>query len=132
MLDVLSTAIIAGPARLPAPEFKPPHAKTKPPVFVNFVTLPELGALSLTYTNPDESTATPKGVMNLPGVDPWPPNEPMNDPLFLKIWTRWFPRSTTYTNPLALTLSPIGVVNWPFPDPVEPQDVMKLPLAVNF
>ena len=84
MLDALSTAIIVGAAKVP-PEFKPPQVKTKPPVFVNFVTLSDMEALSLTYTNPNESTATPYGLRNFPGVVPRPPNEPTYVPLFLKI-----------------------------------------------
>ena len=65
MLDALSTAIIAGAARLP-PKFSPPHVRTRLPVLVNLVILFDLVALSLTYTNPDESTAIPYGLRNLP------------------------------------------------------------------
>src|SRR2546427_10643480 len=126
MLDALSTAIIVGEAKVP-PEFRPPHVRRKPPVFVNFVILSDMEAVSLTYTDPDESTATPYGLKNFPPVVPRLPNEPTYVSLILKISTRCFHRSTTYTKPVSFKLSPSGVCNGAFPDLFQPHEAEKVP-----
>src|SRR4029453_92196 len=88
--------------------------------------LPPQHAVSVTYTLPLESTATPCAWRNCPSPLPVVPHFERNIPLLSNFWIRSLKPSVMKTFPLASTAIPPGLgSNCPSPLPKLPQYVTR-------